>query len=287
MKTDLFPINYFQSIWTPVQAFKNRQELKWWQLILVTIFLNALLTIPVAMNYTRIDTFPLEDFYPNTVQRIDEETVDVLSQAEYLHGEMLIAFPFIIENEQGVVAGGLNEKEQEEILAQENALIFEQHQMILAEEGAPLATVLYTKDFSFEKARSVQDVREEISRQWFQQNRVLIVLVFSLLISAFLFTMTVLIVAGSAFIMYLTRKTDFTSITAYRESVNLILNLLSLPTILAAGFSLFYFDVILMVSLQYLGLVVMMLIAFYQTQFNDKKLHQKEMEKKLDRIKID
>lgn len=280
MKTDVFPINYFKSIWTPIQAFTHRHDLKWWQLILATIFLNALITIPVTLNYARVNIFPLEDFYPLTVQMIDQETVAALKEAEYTAGEMVIETPFLIENEYGVVAGGLTREQQEAVMEQENALIFEQNQLLLIEEGAPLSTVLYTRDFSFEGADSVQEVREEVSRQWSKQNRVLIVLFFSLMISAFLFLMNFLMIAGSAFILYLTKKTDFTSITTYKESVNFVLNLLSLPTLLALVFSLFSFDIILMITLQYLGLVIMLLVAFYQTQFNDEVLFQKEIEKK-------
>lgn len=280
MKTDVFPINYFKSIWTPIQAFKNRHELKWWQLLIVTIFLNALLTIPVTVNYARVDTFPLEDFYPNTVQMVDEEAVDALQNAEYSNGEMFIESPFIVENAEGIIAGGLESERREEIMERENALIFEQNQFILIEEDAPLSTVLYTRDFSFAGVEIKEDVVDELSRQWFNQNRILIVLFFSLMISAFLFMMTFLIIAGSAFFMYLTKKTDFTSITTYKESVNLILNLISLPTIIGMLFSLFYFDIILMVTIQYIGLVIMLFIVFYKTRFNDEVLFQKEIDKR-------
>ena len=280
MKTDVFPINYFKHIWTPVQAFKNRHELKWWQLLIVTIFLNALLIIPVTINYAQIDTFPLEDFYPNAVQMIDEELIEPLNRADYENGVMTLDTPFVIENEYGIVAGGLEGNQQETIMEEPNVLIFEQNQFILIEEGTPLSTVLYTRDFTLENVQSTQEIREEVGRQWFNQNRVIIVLIFSLMIAAFLFVMTFLIVAGSAFIMYLTKKTDFTSITTYKESVNLILNLLSLPTFVALIFSLFYFDIILMVSLQYMGLVLLLLLTFYQTQFNDQVLQKKEIEKR-------
>lgn len=280
LKTDVFPINYFKSIWTPIQAFKNRHELKWWQLLIVTIFLNALLIIPVTLNYTKIDTFPLEDFYPNAVNMLTEELIQPLGKAEYENGVMSLDDAFIVENQYGIVAGGLEPETQEKITEEPHALIFEPNQFILIEEGVPLSTVLYTRDFTLENVQSSQEIRKELSRQWFNQNRVLIVLIFSSMIAAFLFVMTFLIVAGAAFLMYLTKKTDFTSITTYKESVNLILNLLSLPTIVALIFSLFYFDIIIMVSIQYMGLVLLMLLTFYQTQFNDRILLEKEIGKK-------
>lgn len=274
MKTDIFPINYFKSIWTPIQAFKNRHELNWFQLIIVLVFLNALLTIPVTMNYAQMESFPLEDIYPNTVQMIDEQAVNELNNIDYENGEMLFTSPFIIENEHGTVAGGLDVEQREELMALDDVLIFEQNQFLINEVDAPSTTVLYTKDFSLEGLEQADEVENELSRQWFNQNRVLIVLIFSLMISVFLFMMTILIVAGSALLLYFTRKTDITSITKYKESVNLILNVLSLPTIAAMIVGLFYFDVTILVTVQYLGLVIMLFVIYYKTQFNDKKLEK-------------
>ena len=65
------------------------------------------------------------------------------------------------------------------------------------------------------------------------------------------------------------------SITTYKETVNLVINLLSLPTILATLFGLIHFDIVLMVTIQTLGLLIMLVVVYAKTQFNDKKLESK------------
>ena len=54
--------------------------------------------------------------------------------------------------------------------------------------------------------------------------------------------------------------------------MNLILNLLTLPTIIAMIFSLFHFDITLMLSIQTLGLVLMLIIVYYKTKLNDNNI---------------
>lgn len=272
LKTDVFPINYFKSIWTPLTTFKNRFELNWFNMIVVLIFLNALMIIPVTLNYTSMDSFPLSDFYPKTLQLIDQEAADELTRADYQNGEMLFADSFVLEQPDGVIAGGLTAAEQKEYETAENFIFFEKNQFIIGEEGVPTTTVLYTKDFSLGEMKSASEIVDELSRQWFNQNRVLIVLIFSLLVGMFLLVMTILLIFGSAFILYLTKKGNLTTITTYKEAVNLILNGLGVPTLAAMVFGLFHFDIYLMVTIQTLGLVLYLVIIFYKVQFNDKKV---------------
>lgn len=227
------------------------------------------MTIPVTLNYAQVDSFPLEEFYPNTVQMIDEQVRAELSEAEYRDSEMFIETPFFIENKYGAVAGGLPSEESRKVLNLENILLFEQNQFIIHEDGAPEASVIYTSDFSLGQAKDQEDIVNELNRQWFNQNRVLIVFIFSLMISTFLFMMLLLIVFGSALFLYFTKRSDITSITTYKESINLMVNVLSLPTILSMIFGLFYFDITLMVTMQTIGLIIMLFIIYYKTQFND------------------
>lgn len=272
MKTDIFPINYFKSVWTPIQAFKNRHRLNWFQLILILVFLNGLLTIPVTLNYTSLDFMPLEEFYPNAVKIIDEEAVEAIQANMFDNGQMFIETPFFVENEYGVVAGHAEVSANEEWKDVESYLYFEENQFLINEEGSPLTSVLYTKDFRLDNLDSVEEIRHELSRQWFNQNRILIVLFFSLMISAFMFIMTLFVVLGSALLLYLTKKSTVTSITTYKESVNLVLNSLTLPTIVSMITGILYFDVTIMVTVQSVGLIVMLFIIYYKTYFNDERL---------------
>lgn len=272
LKIDIFPINYFKSVGTPTRAFKNRHKLNWLQLIIVLFFLNGLMTIPVTLNYTNLNFIPLEEFYPNAIQIIDEKSIQVIQDSKFDSGQMFIESPFIIENEYGIAAGGIESNFEEELLQAENYIFFEENQFLIKEAGTPLTTILYTKDFQLDNFETEEEIKNEMSRQWFNQNRVLIVLFFSLMISAYMFVMTLMIVLGSALFLYFTKKSTVTSISTYKESINLVLNSLTLPTIVAMISGILQFDVTIMITIQTIGLIVMLFVIYYKTYFNDKRV---------------
>ncbi len=273
MKTDIFPLNYFNSIWGPVKTFRNRFKLNWFQLLIVLLFLNGLMSIPITLNYATTDLIPLDEFYPNAVALLDEEIVSALDGATYEEKGLEITEPFVINKSEGLVAGGdIGEYLENE--TNQTMFLFDTNQFYVIEEGMPVANVFYTTDFMIEEIGNQEELRDEMSRQWFNQNRIFVVLVFSLMISAFFFVMMLLLVVISAFFLFLTKKSNITSITTYKESVNFILNALGIPTLVSVVIMFFYFDVTLMVTLQTFGLVIMLLIVYWKTFFKDKLLEE-------------
>ena len=273
LKTDVFPLNYVKNIWSPLKAFKNRFVLTWPMMIVVIIFLNALMVIPVTLNYAEMESFPLEEYYPIAAsQLVDDQVLDEIQTVVVNEGQLSIPEPFQVENAYGEVVGGLSLDEIENHISSPNFIAFQENQLIIAEEGLPTATVLYTRDVSFGEMETKEEIVEEISRQWFNQNRVLIVLIFSFLISKFLLFMLLFLVFGSSFLLYLTKKGSLTTIKTYKESVNLILNSLAVPTFLAMLFGLFYFELYIMVTIQSLGMAAYLFWIWYKVQFNDQRL---------------
>lgn len=273
LKTDVFPLNYVKNIWSPLKAFKNRFVLTWPMMIVVIIFLNALMVIPVTLNYAEMESFPLEEYYPIAAsQLVDDQVLDEIQTVVVNEGQLSIPEPFQVENAYGEVVGGLTLDEIESQISSPNFIAFQENQLIIAEEGLPTATVLYTRDVSFSEMETKEEIVEEISRQWFNQNRVLIVLIFSFLISTFLLFMLLFLVFGSSFLLYLTKKGSLTTIKTYKESVNLILNSLAVPTFLAMLFGLFYFELYIMVTIQSLGMAAYLFWIWYKVQFNDQRL---------------
>lgn len=273
LKTDVFPLNYVKNIWSPLKAFKNRFVLTWPMMIVVIIFLNALMVIPVTLNYAEMESFPLEEYYPIAAsQLVDDQVLDEIQTVVVNEGQLSIPEPFQVENAYGEVVGGLSLDEIENHISSPNFIAFQENQLIIAEEGLPTATVLYTRDVSFDEMETKEEIVEEISRQWFNQNRVLIVLIFSFLISTFLLFMLLFLVFGSSFLLYLTKKGSLTTIKTYKESVNLILNSLAVPTFLAMLFGLFYFELYIMVTIQSLGMAAYLFWIWYKVQFNDQRL---------------
>lgn len=59
---DAFPANYFASWTSPVKMFTNRKSMKWWQLILVFVFLFALVLTPVPLYYQQKTTVDIGEY---------------------------------------------------------------------------------------------------------------------------------------------------------------------------------------------------------------------------------
>lgn len=275
MKTDTFPINYFKSIWTPLQAFANRHQLGWPGIIVVLLFLNALLVIPMTMNFAQNDTFPLEQIYPQTMQMIEEHPVEPFQQADYGEGQMNIAEPFYSDFSHGVVAGGLPEEEAEQLMNTEDTVIyFDQTHFYIQESDFPPAAVPYSEDFSLAEAENGREVVDRLSRQWFIQNQVFFVLFFSFLIGSFLLVMLLVLVFGAAVFFYLTKESTITSIETYKESVNLLVNALGVPTLIAMIAGLIQFNIVMMLMIQTVGLIIYLMVIFVKTRFNDNNLNK-------------
>lgn len=270
----IFPINYFMSIWTPSKIWFNRHDLKWWQMLLVILFLNGLMTVPVTLNYANMTEFPVTDYYPNAMALVDDQVVAEIQQVTFENGEMLIDQPVVSERAEGTVAFGLSDYQLETLAASgKTALIFQENQFVLMEAGAPTATVLYTKDFDLTGLDQAR-IQESLSQQWLDQNRVLVVLIFSSVISLIFLAMNLFLVGIAALMFYMTKGSPVTSIETYKESINLILNALSLPTFLAMAYGLYNFDVSLIASLQTIGLVTMLLLVMWKTRFRDQALDE-------------
>ncbi|SEL11355.1 Maltodextrin utilization protein YvdJ [Carnobacterium iners] len=270
MKTDVFPLTYFKNIWTPRIIFKKRHELNWFQLILVLFFLTSILMVPVSLNFLKMETYPIEESYPDTLALVDESVVAAFQAAINEDGVLVTDPGSQVVKENGVVSITNSDSIIKENLKAENALIFSDNELYLKNKGVPVSDVRYTKDFNPSQLNSVKDMKAAISRQWFFQNRVYVIGSLLLLVFSILFVSTILIVLGSAVFLYLTRKNSFSSIKTYKESVNLILNALGIPSLLVLISGFIQFDVVVMLTIQSIGLALMILAVFYTTRFNDK-----------------
>ena len=92
------------------------------------------MTIPVTMNYTKLDSISFERFYPNAVKIIDNTNINALGDIDYQNGEMLFKEPFISENEFGIMAGGLS-LDDKEICLKRSSILFEPNQLIIKESN--------------------------------------------------------------------------------------------------------------------------------------------------------
>ena len=78
-----------------------------------------------------------------------------------------------------------------------------------------------------------------------------------------------IITITNAFFLWLTRKSRFSSIQTFKESANLMLNVIGVGSIIATIVGFFYFDFVLMLGIQSTVSVLLLLWIFAKTGFKD------------------
>lgn len=261
MQKAAFPINYFQSIVTPVKMFRGRKQLGWPKLIFVILFLNGLMMIPIVLSYAGDSSFNLEPTYPEVFAMVDQEVVTALNSQE----------DFFLEKGNGAVVRGGDEALA---LAYDTVLYFGETEVVLKQGDAPLTRATYTKDVDW--GDSVASVQAEISRQWYYMNRVFIVATYSFMIAGMLLLMNVLLVMGAAFFMFLAGRSSIMELDTYKESVNLVVNAMGLPVLASLMVGLFLPEITTMMSVQTMGLVLIIVLLYYKTHFSEQYIQAQE-----------
>lgn len=264
MNSDQFPINYINSIFPPTKALKNRHQLSWLQMILLFLFMTFLMLLPVFNHYQNVDVFSIEDFYPNVVDMIDDVVLDELQQVEFSEGTLTIANPFAIETDQGIVAGGLETSYEEEA----NRLIFNTNHFIIDDETGDERVVNYTAqtNFSFDNKDELVHI---LSEMYTAQYRGELTFTLTMIIYGFILVFSLFIIFLYAFLIKSMKDFSMSSIITYKEAVNLVMNLIALPTIAAVLFGFIRFNIILMLAIQLVSLIGLLVMLFRQTNFED------------------
>lgn len=269
MRIDIFPLNFFLSTFSPKKMFENRNILNWRKSLIVILFLNALLTIPGSVYFANLDSFSFDLFYPKSFESISEDVSQFLNQATYRNGLMVVEDPFLYETESksSIVAGGVSDKKIDKLTDYENIVIFSESYFSFQENELPVLSNPYTADFSLENKNS-GEIKAELNFQIFQQNKPLLVFLFSLALTVAFLLMNIIIIFGAAFLIFLSKINSLFSIRSYKESINLVLNCLTIPTLISSMIGLIHFDVTILLTIQMSGLALLIALNFYQTQFD-------------------
>lgn len=230
--------------------------------------------IPLSINIAKMDSYPVEETYPNAFSLLDESVVTELVDAEYSQGQLTLPNSFSVQTENGIVGGNISTSEEDKALEAENALIFKENEFVIKDTDNQIVTVAYTNDFSIEDVKTAEELRTELARQWFIQNKSFIVgsLLFSLFI--LLFVSTVVITLGSSLFVLLTKKGQVSTIQTYKESLNLVVNSFGVPTLIAMLLGFIQFNIITMIMVQTFGFIMMLLLVFMKTRFSDDYMEQ-------------
>lgn len=234
--------------------------------------------IPITLHYSKME-WSLESTFPSVYNMIDDEVVQQLQQTEIVKGVATFDNSFSLETPSGIVAIGLSESDEEQALEKRNILLFTKKEMMIKEEGTPLSKVPYTNDVNWSNIETPEQVKQTIEEQWFRFNRVYIVASYSFMISFALFIMNLFLIFGSGMFIYLARRNSFEEKAPYKESVNIILNSMGVPVLLAFLFGLYNPDITILMTIQTLGLVLMIVAIYFQTRFSEKYLKKKQQNK--------
>lgn len=271
MKTDTFPLNYFQAMVSPQKTFYWRDRLNWFQSIIIYIFLTALLLIPVTLNLAKQDHTPAAEFMPHAQKLLTDEVAQEFANLHIQDGQLSDATTTIFNETADSIIGV--ELTEEVWSAHQYGIDFRGNEWRIKEriEGKEYQyTLRYSRFIDPTKAKDGTALREMLEQDYFANNRSALILIKSFTTGFLLFAMNILLVLGAAFFLWLTKRSRLSSIRNFHESLNVILASLGIGTVLAAVIGCFYFDVTLMLGVQSIAMVAMLFATYVKTKFKDK-----------------
>lgn len=96
------------------------------------------------------------------------------------------------------------------------------------------------------------------------------------MITAMLLIMSLFMIFGGAFFIFMAARSPFIEIDTYKEAVNLILNAMGLPSLLTMVVGLFVPEITIMMSVQTFGVVIYLVWTYYKTRFSEGFLERED-----------
>ena len=267
---EIFPLNYLKNSFSPILSFTKRQYLKVWQMIILLFVLTGCLLMPMSFSLGRINQVSLNDFVPEAMSIISPEFVTNIQQLNSTADGLEIPTDRIILDE-GSTMLAIIEDEAAALEAIENktGVILTPTSFLIKEVERPLIQQTYLTNSSLTSVESPEGLINELSRQWFESNRLAIVLTNFINVWVLMFLSSLLILLGSSLFLSFMRLSSLYSIESYREALHVCLHAFLLPTLLAMLLGFFTQDPIMMLTLQGIAFVLVLLWIYWKTHFQD------------------
>lgn len=267
---EIFPLNYIKYSFSPILSFTKRQYLKVWQMIILLFVLTGSLLMPMSFSLGRINQVSLNDFVPEAMSIISPEFVTNIQQLNSTADGLEIPTDRIILDE-GSTMLAIIEDEAAALEAIENktGVILTPTSFLIKEVERPLIQQTYLTNSSLTSVESPEGLINELSRQWFESNRLAIVLTNFINVWVLIFLSSLLILLGSSLFLSFMRLSSLYSIQSYREALHVCLHAFLLPTLLAMLLGFFTQDPIMMLTLQGIAFVLVLLWIYWKTHFQD------------------
>ncbi len=254
-----YPVSYFTSLFPARRIFAERKS-TFWQKLVTTIFLIALLIIPVSLQVARLEAYPLDQIVDGIFEPLTDEVLADFSTATISDG----AFHYTGVNYEQVYAGDTAQDVSGfSYQFATDKLIIRRGQDILAELSYQQMT---SADFA-----SRDSLTAAISQAWFQENRVLASLLLLSVSGLLLATNFLLVCLGASFILFLISRTSYFSFGKFGESYQFVLNAMGLPSILACIVGLFQQPIQNVILAQNMLFALVLVWVFFKTRFQDEK----------------
>ncbi|MGX7196954.1 hypothetical protein [Enterococcus olivae] len=270
-----FPINFFRSIFSVEKIFSIRSKINWVQLVLVFVFIQSLLLIPLSLGISQRGVELADDILPQEFS-VSEPVASKINQLNFLEGR-LVTDETTILTESATFFIGINVSDGRS--DNKMGMNFEQDFVDLTIEGTEGfhgIRLIYTDTF-------IEDLREEpvyeaLQTAIYQQNAASIFLSRVVNIGMILLSMNGMLIIGVSVLFYLTKRTS--AIKTFKESLTLALALMSGGVLLATLIGFLTTDIFILFGVQSLWLVVMTILLFVKTRFKQVR-SQAEVEESL------
>lgn len=271
MRRRPFPFNYFTNFASAKCLFLERGSYSWGQLILVTLFLLALVILPVPFFYQGQTSTNLALYMPRVNKLLANPKLEqVAKTTPYTKsGYAFKGKQVLLTNRSEIVGVNLD---KQDIASHKAALSLNNNSFVLKDKGVSYH-LFYTKQFAPNQGK----LKQQLSQTWFLRNKAAISFsMMTLVLNLFLVT-NLLFSFGAAFFLWLARKSPALTINSYKEAVGLMIGILGPATLLTMIVEFVKFDISLAISIQMIAAVCLMLVVYAKTHFNEHYLNDERI----------
>lgn len=271
-----FPINYLVSMSNLQRIFDYRANFQWWKLAFLFLFINGCLMMPLSLHLSTVTQAPLSLIAPTVNTTINGSTR--LSAGTIKQGELTGAanvkrsvknLLIATDPEDGLkISGG---RYHQSVEGYKNALIFQRHRLVLADQNGFGFAIAYPKNKSFSLTNPSGGAKALVSELWMNQYKPIYVAFASLLSFAVLFVSNIILMSAMTLILWLTKFSRISDIGSLREAAAIIIMSAGWPSIAALCLSLFSFDYGSLMMIQSIGLVLIISLVFWKTHFQENR----------------
>lgn len=259
-----FPMNYFSQAINPKKMFLGRKTLRWYQKILITLFLLSLMLIPISIQSKNVPSIKIDALYPKLVEQLksDESNKEMLQTIHIEDGNLVNQQTSKHSNNVMInpTKSGLKNGK--------NMVVFYPDKLILNDSEKSI-NIGFDKNLSIAGFQSIDDLITFVEEKWNEQTVFYRTIGYTVIIGMLVLVSSLLLVFGTSLFIYLTRKKHLSNVKTYGEATNIVINALFIPTVIASVLGMFHYDVSLMLTIQALGVAVNILLIFVKTKFND------------------